>query len=119
MSYDITLNEPDTGKVIELKQPHNYKGGVYAEGLNSLALLNVTWNYSKYYYRFISPNDGIKWLNGKTGEEAAPVLLWAFKKLGNKRSENYWDSTEGNAGAAVEALLYFATERPDGIFRVE
>lgn len=51
MSYDIYLNDPVTGGIIELDEPHQMRGGNYAVGGTTEAWLNVTYNYAKHYYR--------------------------------------------------------------------
>ena len=50
MSYDITLNDPVSGAVIEFDKPHQMKGGTYQVGGSRDAWQNITYNYSQYYY---------------------------------------------------------------------
>ena len=49
MSYDIALNDPVTGDIIELSEPHFMQGGTYAVGGTTEFWLNITYNYGKFY----------------------------------------------------------------------
>lgn len=115
MSYDIELLEPVTQKVIEFENAHQIKGGTYALGGTTEAWLNITWNYSKFYYRAFG-EQGIRTIYGMTGAESIPVLKSAMEKLGDDVVDDYWASTEGNAKKALAGLLAFAQMRPDGIW---
>ena len=115
MSYDITLNDPVTGEVIEFDYPHQIRGGTYAMGGTTEAWINVTYNYSKHYYRVLGEK-GIRSIYGKTGAESIPMLESAIAALGDDVSDNYWDATEGNAKKALYGLLAFARMRPDGVW---
>ena len=117
MSYDITLNDPVTGEVIEFDYPHQIRGGTYAIGGTTKAWLSVTYNYAKHYYREdVLGENGSRSIYGKTGAESIPMLDGAIATLGDDVSDNYWDSTEGNAKQALCGLLAFARMRPDGIW---
>ena len=115
MSYDIRLNDPVTGEVIELDSPHQMRGGTYAIGGTSEAWLNVTYNYGKHYYRVFGEG-GIRTIYGMTGAESIPVLKLAIDALGDDVSTDYWEATEGNAKRALCQLLAFAQMRPDGVW---
>lgn len=115
MSYDIYLNDPVTGKVIELDSPHHMRGGTYQLGGTTEAYLNVTYNYGKYYYDVIG-DDGIRTIYGMTGYQSLPLLRSAASKLGDDKSDNYWEQTEGNAKAALLQLIALAEMRPDGVW---
>ena len=117
MSYDISLNEPDTDDVIIFDEKHIIKGGTYALGGTKIACLNITYNYSEHYYKHLNQGKGIRSLYGMTGEEAIPILEEAIKILGTETDKDYWKSTPGNAGHALQGLLTFAKLRPDGIFQ--
>ena len=116
MSYDIYLEEPETRETITFDESHNITGGTFALGGTDEAWLNITYNYSKFYYSMIDKEKGIRWLYGKTGKECLPVLKAAVEKLGTKTSKDYWKATAGNAGAALLGLTAFCELRPDGIF---
>ena len=116
MSYDISLNDPVTKEVIQFDSPHQIVGGTYALGGTKEAWLNITYNYSIFYYKVINKKDGIRYLYGKTGAEAIPILEKAIKKLKDDVNPDYWEATQGNAKQALYGLLAFAKMRPDGIF---
>ncbi len=116
MSYDIDLLDPATQKVIIFDQPHQLKGGTYCVGGTREATLNITYNYSKHYYRIIDEEKGIRFLYGKTGAASIPILKTAIDALGLDIGEDYWEPTEGNARAALCNLLMLAMMRPDGIW---
>ncbi len=115
MSYDILLRDPVTKKTIQFDQPHHIRGGNYVFGSTTEAWLNVTYNYSKHFYRTMG-DKGIRTLYGKTGAEAIPILQSAIAQLKDDVDDDYWKQTEGNAKRALLGLLAFAQLRPDGIF---
>ncbi len=119
MSYDIYLVDKDSKVVIEFEEDLEVRGGTYAIGGLNEAWLNVTYNYCGFFCDHIDQNRGIRFLYGKTGAEAIPILEKAIKELEalpQEDTENYWDSTPGNAAKALRGLLKFAQSRPDGIF---
>ena len=75
MSYDISLVDPVTRTTLLAEEPHHMAGVTYAIGGTRELELNITWNYSKFYYR---PNvfgeNGIRSIYGKTGAESIPIL---------------------------------------------
>ena len=113
MSYDITLNDPVSGAVIEFDKPHQMKGGTYQVGGSRDAWLNITYNYSQYYYdaseddpRFIGklPDDretdkprnlGIRGIYGKTGAESITMLQDMIRRITEKYSKDgEWITTK-------------------------
>jgi hypothetical protein len=116
MSYDINLCDPVTKQIIVFDTPHQMRGGTYAIGGTNQASLNITYNYSKHYYRMFG-DDGIRSIYGKTGAEAISLLEQAIAKLGDDVDDNYWEPTEGNAKRALCQLLALAKMRPDGVFQ--
>lgn len=108
MSWDIALLCPSCHQP-ELVDTHE-EGGTYVLGGSCRAELNVTWNYGGHF-RFPE-------LNGKTGEEAIPVLEEAVKKLGTIGEGDYWAPTAGNAGYACSVLLEWARKHPKAVFEV-
>jgi len=116
MSYDIELLEPETEETIMLDEPHYLTGGTYQLGGTREAWLNITYNYSKYYYEHIDKEKGIRLLYGKTGAESIPILEKAISELGDEKSSDYWEATEGNAKEALRDLLVLAKARPDGVW---
>lgn len=114
MSYDIYLNDPDTGEVIEFDKPHNLRGGNYAIGERQ-AWLNVTYNYAEHFYRTLGEK-GIRTLYGMTGEDSIKLLSGAIDALEDNVHPDYWAATEGNARQALINLRVMAVARPDGIW---
>lgn len=117
MSYDIELCDPVTKEVIELDIPHQMSGGTYAVGGTTELWLNITYNYSEFYYRDdVFGEKGIKTIYGKTGAESIPILEKAISALGDDVDPDYWKATEGNAKRPIYQLLAFAQMRPDGVW---
>lgn len=117
MSYDISLRDPVTGSVLECEAPHMIQGGTYAVGGTQELWLNVTYNYSEFYYREdVFGEKGIRTIYGMTGAESIPVLKKAIAALKDDVSPDYWEPTEGNAKQALAGLLAFAQLRPDGVW---
>lgn len=115
MSYDIYLKEPVSGTTVLFDSPHQIKGGTYCVGGTNEAWLNITWNYSKFYYAAFG-TEGIRTIYGMSGAESITVLENAIAKLGNDESNDYWEATEGNAKKALLQLLSMAKMRPDAIW---
>jgi hypothetical protein len=125
MSYDVFLNDPVTGEVIHLDEPHHMRGGTYCVGGTADLRLNITWNYADHYYRLFPPEPkkegqdcglGIRWLYGRSAVETIPVIQGVIDQLGDDVTDNYWDGTEGNAKRALVQLVTMARMRPDGVW---
>lgn len=114
MSWWISLER--NGEAVSV--PRFSDGGTYALGGSSEAELNVTYNYSPHYGNTIDPELGLRWINGKTGEECLPKLRDAVRVLGVERDPDYWAATPGNAGHALAVLAWWAALNPDAVFRV-
>lgn len=115
MSYNINLREPVTEDTIVFDKKHQIIGGTYAIGGTSEAWLNITYNYSDYFYKILGEK-GIRTIYGMTGAESIPILKDAISKLKDDVDPDYWKATEGNAKKALCGLLAFAQMRPDGIW---
>lgn len=116
MSYDIELAHPVTKKVLELDWVHHMRGGTYQTGGSKELSLNITWNYSDFYYKFFG-DKGIRTIYGMTGATSIPVIQQVVDKLGADVTDNYWEPSEGNAKAALLQLIALAQLRPDGIWQ--
>lgn len=119
MSYDIYLNDPVTGKTIEVDTAHRCTGGTYALGGTAELWLNVTYNYADYYYD--AHEKGIRAIYGLSGAESIPVLDAMIHHIESKYpdkevSDDYWEDTPGNALRPLYQLLSFAKMRPDGVW---
>lgn len=120
MSYDIALTCQVTGEILELDEPHQMKGGTYSVGGTQQAKLNITYNYTKHFYRVFLDVQfselGIRSIYGLTGAESIPVLQMAIAKLNDDVDQDYWKPTEGNAKKALTQLLALANMRHDGVW---
>lgn len=118
MSYWITLE--DHAVLLDDQEGGSYhpaclvdthaEGGTYVLGGTPRAELNVTYNYGSFF--------DFRSLNGRTGRETIARLREAVELFGTDRDVDYWARTPGNAGYACSILLKWATEHPDGIWRV-
>lgn len=115
MSYDIDLLDPVTKEVIKLDFKHQIRGGTYVVGGTNEASLNITWNYSEFFYKTLGKN-GVRTIYGMTGAESIPILQKAADQLKDDVDEDYWKATEGNAKQALKQLIVLARLRPDGIW---
>ena len=118
MSYDIYLCDHVTHKPLKADSTHFIAGGMRAMGGTKELWLNVTYNYSPFYYRpEVFGEGGIRSIYGKTVAESIPMLDKAISALGDDvDDDDYWHATEGNAKRALYGLLAFARMRPDGVW---
>lgn len=118
MSYDVYLVDAVTGSTLELPEVHNIAGGIRLLNGTSECWLNVTYNYSRFFYDNFPKDTGLRWLYGKTGQDSLPVLESIIAKLiPDEGGYDYWASTEGNARRALEGLLVFAKAHPNGVWK--
>jgi hypothetical protein len=115
MSWWVYLQDASNQSVSV--EPHQ-SGGTYRIGGCGEAELNVTYNYSKWYHLALDKDTGLKWLHGKMARECIERLTVAVNQLGTKQAADYWASTRGNAGYALNILLTWARANPDAIFTV-
>lgn len=134
MSYDISLRDPIRKETIHFDTLHQIRGGTYAVGGTSEAWLNITYNYSRWYYKEgVFPDNredyrGIRSIYGLSGADSIPILENAIKTLENmdedlteeeiRRYEEhdikgYWLPTRENAIKPLYQLLAMAKMRPD------
>lgn len=127
MSYDVFLQEQETGNTIELTHPYSFQGGTYLQGYRKGAWISVTGNYSETIDEIMSlssgSNVGLRKLDGYTGKESIHTLLYVLTALTEHvdysvPTNNYWEVTPANIAKTLVALIHFATMRPDGIFKV-
>jgi hypothetical protein len=103
--------------------PHA-EGGTYAVGGIPRAELNVTYNYGVRYREALpSMAEGAnilgRMLDGKRAEDTLSMLDRVIDALGVERSEDYWDPTPGNAGAALAVLRDWARQHPGARWSVQ
>ena len=113
MSYDLYLMK--NMQVCHTETPHHITGGTYEAGGSTKLWLNITYNYSPYFYRVFGEK-GIRALLGLTGAASIPVLEAAMVLLKDDVTDNYWEATEGNAKKALQDLVALAKLCPDGIW---
>lgn len=86
---------------------------------------NYTYNVSPMFYEAIEQNEGIRFLDGKTGKECTPILEHAIDDMLNYPSK-YDKMAEGNAGwgdrtgamKLLSRLLRWCSASPNAIMRV-
>lgn len=146
-SYDISLRDPVTKETLELPFAHVMTGGTFQADYHpdgdyftrkptKEAWLNVTFNYSDWYYKDgVFPDDrGIKCLDGMTGLESIAVLQGAIdaleamteelsleeiEELAKQGCRGYWVPTRKNSLKPLYQLKTMAQLRPDGIWEVD
>ena len=113
MSYDVYLRN-NTGEPVIVSS--HQEGGTFVLGEDDHAHLNITYNYSNFFYKELDKKKGLRWLYGKKGKNCIKRLEKAIKNLGTVRYPNYWKSTPGNAGYALSILLKWAKDNPEAVF---
>ena len=125
MSYNIYLEENE--KVCKVEK--HSEGGTYnVEGTDE-ARLNVTYNYSWFYFLLLDYEKGLRWLTNREADSCIRRLEETSEKLGTNQYkrrddegsyiEDYWAPTPGNAGYALNILLGWAKQHPCATFFVE
>ena len=120
MSWDIALCDRKTGEELSLPVPLFVRGGTIPAVQNpytgeleqaptETASINITWNYSPYYYeategdkRFLhqedgeEPSYGIRGIYGKTPEESIPMLKDMVERIRKKymNDDGIWKMSE-------------------------
>lgn len=137
MSYDISLRDPVTKETVHFDSPHQMAGGIYAVGGTTEAWLNITYNYTKWYYTDgVFPDkgeehNGIRSIYGLSGVESIPILEHAIQTLESMDKNiteeeikdfedrgvtGYWVPTRENAIKPLYQLLAMAKMRPDAVW---
>ena len=114
MSYSITLEYQGGEPAIV---DRHEEGGSPPLGGSLEAAMDITYNYSQFFYSTIDEKDGIRWLYGKSFAEYMDRLNNTVFELGTWQDEDYWESTPGNAGHALGVLLQWGEQHPDAVFR--
>lgn len=109
MSYDINVVRSKDKSMVHLKSKHVIHGGMYAIGGTDEAWLNITYNYSEWFYKLWPKHDdnnggGIRSLYGRPIDEVIEELGQAIGILKGEPDEDYWAATEGNARDALFKL---------------
>ncbi len=115
MSYWVHLQNKNKPVVV----PNHEFGGTHVLGGTTNAELNVTYNYSKFYYGHLDKELGLKWLDGKKAKDCLSRLREAVEALGHEQDTDYWKPTAGNAGFALLVLGSWAGLNPEAVFSVD
>lgn len=105
MSYDIRLKDPVTNETLEVpghlmtggmyKADYDEKTKTFSPALNTEAYLNITFNYSNYYYEVY--NEGIKKIEGMSGIDSIPVIEKMIENIKEKyKKDGEWITTKRN-----------------------
>jgi|GEM_PF-1318210 len=105
------------GATIAIDKPFVIDNKIYG-GTND-ACLDITYNYSPYYYQTIDKEKGLRKLDFMKAKDAIPLLKKAIKILGTKPASDYWARTPGNAGKALATLLTWAEQHPEATFVIQ
>ena len=118
MSHTIVLTG---GDVLNSKNKIQ-EGGTQVMGGTSDFELNVTYNYSPYYYKYLDLDDGLSWLYGKKARFTQHRLKHAIREIGDLCGgggyKDYWAPTPDNAIKPLKILLGWAEENPEGEWQV-
>ena len=115
MGWDIELVDSE-GKIVEV--PRHWEGSTIAISGIEYADLNLTYNYSKWYYEFLDSKEGLRWLNNKKAKDTIKTMEKAIEKLGTERDNDYWAPTPGNAGYALSILIHWAKQHPEATWKI-
>lgn len=74
MSYGIYINDPNTGETINIDEKHHIIGSTYKVGGSTELHLNITYNYSPFFYRDNTLGKSTKVYGEKPVNGALPVL---------------------------------------------
>lgn len=103
MSYDIYAKHKN-GEDLVLPKKHNIKGGTYVYSGTDEAHLNITYNYSPFFYKHLHHDQGLRYIYGKSVRETLGLLRSVILTLDDDVTEDYWEATEGNAKCALLGL---------------
>ena len=115
MSFWVYLEE--NGKSVTVEEFS--EGGIVVLGGSTVAELNVTYNYAKFFFEHLDKEQGLRWIHGKKASECVERLEKAVAALGTERNQDYWAATQGNAGRALAILLHWAGQYPNATFTVD
>ncbi len=114
MSWQVSLYENERLLQVDRFQngcETNRKGEVFAR-------VEVSYNFSPFYYQAFDKKLGLMWLHGKQANTCVRKLGRAVKKLGTERTDNPRESAAENAGYLLALLLKWAKEHPKAILEV-
>ena len=111
MSYDVKLVN-ENGEILPFSETFK-EGGIQCVGGTNFCELNVTYNYGKIYGNLVKD----------LHQRQAKDTIGSLENFCNRWSDtkpyrDYWAPTPGNAKFAIDRLLSFARENPDGIWEI-
>jgi hypothetical protein len=83
MSFWVHLVDLESGE--DCKVSTHMEGGTYVAGGTEQAELNVTCNYSMFYYKHLDAEHGLRGLNGKLAKDCIEALKSAVAFLGTEK----------------------------------
>ena len=122
MSYDISLVD-DNGEIMKCDLQHKLTGGkvLVNEDMEQIATvdaeLNITYNYGTQY-KTLWESGSLYDFEGMRAKEIIPILKHAISILGTDTADDYWSSTPGNAGKALDNLLFLCEQCPEGVVEI-
>ena len=114
MSYWVYLKDSHDNPV---EVEHFSEGGTQILGGSYVAEMNVTYNYSGLFAKYLHPH-GLRWLDNQKAKDVLPAMINAVDQLGTMQDYDYWNPTPGNAGFALAVLIRWAQSNPEAKFRV-
>ena len=118
MSHTIVL----TGGDVQNSMNKIQEGGTQVMGGTSDFELNVTYNYSPYYYKYLDIDEGISWLYGKKARFTKHRIERAIAEIEQLCMggdyKDYWAPTPSNAIKPLKILLGWCNENPEGEWKV-
>lgn len=134
MSRNVNLDCACCGRTLQVDR--HTEGGTYAVNGSDEASLNITYNYSVYYYEYldIDGDRGITALYGQAAKHVIERMKRAHaqiladekveyaeqKRWGQNGAawepDNYWCPTKKNAARALAILIGWAERYPAGVF---
>jgi hypothetical protein len=114
VSWDVSLEL--AGESVDVD--NHAEGAIYVLGGTTRAELSITYNY---FDLFAAGGLNFRSLDGKTGEQSAPLLadaLTVIEALPGEESGNYWKATPGNAARPLRTMLAWALTHPSATWRI-
>ncbi len=119
LGYDIEMVDKD-GQPLNVGK--HFEGGMISD--SEEAEISITYNYAWFFYKFIDPEKGLRWVYGKKGKDCVDRIQKAIGELmttgmgnGDKPYKDYWAPTPGNVKRVLDELLRWCKLHPEGIFR--
>lgn len=109
MSQLITLIDPVDNEPYLLIEPTRRGGLIILD--SDMTEVTISLNFDEHF--------DFNQLKNKTGGETTPLLQAAMNELGVFSSDSPFDITPGNVGYTCFALVQWAQDHPEGIWRLD